>query len=158
MRSLKWIGRGVLNLQRDMWNGRTDSRILVYHNTSRLKDGRIKTTLFSAMSKNLYDYDHEFKVTFSIKKISGNSYREFQNRSLNRKLTPVKVTRHTMPQKEREHFNLTGFKWTNGYILMEKVSWCPVNGVTNLGKTTQIISNYLNICLLLTFFNLWNQI
>ena len=26
-----------------MWNGRTDSRTLVYHNTSRLKDGRIKT-------------------------------------------------------------------------------------------------------------------
>jgi hypothetical protein len=24
-----------------------------------------------------------------------------------------------MPQKEREHFNLTGFKCTNGYILTE---------------------------------------
>ena len=28
------------------------------------------------------------------------------------KLTPVKVTRHTMPQKGREHFNLTdSFLW-----------------------------------------------
>jgi hypothetical protein len=42
------------------------------------------------------------------------------------KLTPVKVIRHTMPQKGIEHFNLTGFKCTNGYILMEKVSWCNV--------------------------------
>ena len=38
-----------------------------------------------------------------------------------------------MPQKGREHFNLTGFKCTNGYILTEKVSWCPVTGVKNLG-------------------------
>jgi hypothetical protein len=42
IRNLKWIGQGVLKLERDMWNGRTDSRTLVYHNTSRLKDGRIK--------------------------------------------------------------------------------------------------------------------
>jgi hypothetical protein len=41
-RSLKWIGQGVLKLERDMWNGRMDSRTLVYHNTSRLKDGSIK--------------------------------------------------------------------------------------------------------------------
>jgi len=34
----------------------------------------------------------------------------------------MKVTRHTMPQKGREHFNLTGFKCTNGYILTDKVS------------------------------------
>jgi hypothetical protein len=33
-------------LERDMWNGRTtDSRTLVYHNTSCLKDRRIKTTI-----------------------------------------------------------------------------------------------------------------
>ena len=56
MRSSKWIGRGVLNLQCDiqkiaynlmnkvpqLWN-ETDGRTVVYHNTSRLKDGRIKT-------------------------------------------------------------------------------------------------------------------
>ena len=30
MRSLKWIGQGVLKLERDMWNGRTDRRTLVY--------------------------------------------------------------------------------------------------------------------------------
>jgi hypothetical protein len=53
----------------------------------------------------LYDYDHEFKVTFSISRVNG-------------KLTPVKVTRYTMPQKGREHFKLTGFKCTNGYIMM----------------------------------------
>ena len=41
--NLKWIGQGVLKLERDMWNGRRDSRTLVYHNTSRLKDRRIKT-------------------------------------------------------------------------------------------------------------------
>jgi hypothetical protein len=40
-----------------------------------------------------------------------------------------------MPQKGREHFNLTGFKCTNGYILMEKVSLCPVTGVKNLGDS-----------------------
>ena len=34
--------RGVLKLERDMWNGRMDRRTLVYHNTSRLKDRRIK--------------------------------------------------------------------------------------------------------------------
>jgi len=39
-----------------------------------------------------------------------------------------------MPQKGREHFNLTGFKCTNGYILMEKLSqlmscdWCKKIG------------------------------
>jgi hypothetical protein len=41
---LEWIGQGVLKLERDMWNGRTDIGTLVYHNTSRLKDGPIKTT------------------------------------------------------------------------------------------------------------------
>jgi hypothetical protein len=40
--NLKWIGQGVLKLEHDMWNGRTDSRTLVYHNTSRLTDGCIK--------------------------------------------------------------------------------------------------------------------
>ena len=39
-----------------------------------------------------------------------------------------------MPQKGREHFNLTGLKCTNGYILTEKVSWCPVTGVKKIGK------------------------
>jgi hypothetical protein len=41
--NLKWIGQGVLKFERYMWNGRTYSRTLVYHNTSRLKDGRIIT-------------------------------------------------------------------------------------------------------------------
>jgi hypothetical protein len=44
--NLKWIGQGVLKLERDMWNGRTDRRTLVYHNTSRLTDGRIKINHF----------------------------------------------------------------------------------------------------------------
>jgi hypothetical protein len=43
MRSLKWIGQGVLKLERNMWNGRTDSQTLVYHNMSCLKDGHIKS-------------------------------------------------------------------------------------------------------------------
>jgi hypothetical protein len=57
--------------------------------------------------------------------------------SLNGKLTPVKVTRHMMPQKGREHFNLTGFKWlhlTQGQIKIQN-------------KT-----NYLNICLFVNIF------
>jgi hypothetical protein len=96
--------------------------------------------LFSLLYVRIYMTDHEFKVTFSIKKIGGNSCLEFQNRSLNGKLTPVKVTRHTMPQIGRKNFNLTGFKCTNDYILTEKVSWFPVTGVKNLGKTTQTVN------------------
>jgi hypothetical protein len=38
--NLKWIGQGVLKL-----DGRTDGWTVVYHNTSRLKDGRIKKWL-----------------------------------------------------------------------------------------------------------------
>jgi hypothetical protein len=97
----------------------------------------------------LYLY-HSFRLLFS-KKICGNSYR-----SLNGKLTPVKVIRHTMPQKGIEHFNLTGFKCTNGYILTEKVSWCPVTGVNNLGNTLF----WHNICTSHTFSShlyIWSQ-
>jgi hypothetical protein len=42
-----------IQLERDMWNGRTDwrtdSRTLAYHNTSRLKDGRIKTYISNSV-------------------------------------------------------------------------------------------------------------
>ena len=54
--NLKWIGQGALKLERDMWNERTDSRTLVYHNTSRLKDGRLKMIL-QLRVKRRYRYE-----------------------------------------------------------------------------------------------------
>jgi hypothetical protein len=65
--NLKWIGQGVLKLERDMWNGRTDSRTLVYHNTSRLKDGRIKTQLHISRCKLRTPWPIHFKLRIVIR-------------------------------------------------------------------------------------------
>ena len=65
--NLKWIGQGVLKLERGMRNRRTDSRTLVYHNTSRLKDGRIKTmTTYFIVGEEYPPYDFIKTKTTSI--------------------------------------------------------------------------------------------
>jgi hypothetical protein len=56
--NLKWIGQGVLKLECDMWNGRTDSQTLVYHNTSRLK----KWMVFIHLSLKFRHFNNVFNI------------------------------------------------------------------------------------------------
>jgi hypothetical protein len=84
MRNLKWIGQGVLKLERDMWNGRMDSRTLVYHNTSRLKDGRIKMLTADRRKRKRDEMRKEFRFFIpELWDFSSNCSRFFVCRAVN---------------------------------------------------------------------------